>query len=68
MIYCEKFTNFDLANKWEKRIKDWSRKKKEALISNEMDRLNKLAECKMKLILRIGNELTLAERSPITVA
>ncbi len=33
MIYCERFTNFNLAIEWEKRIKNWSRKKKEALIN-----------------------------------
>ena len=28
MVYCERFTDYDLAVKWEKRIKDWSRKKR----------------------------------------
>jgi putative endonuclease len=46
MIYCELFTDFDLAITWEKRIKDWSRKKKEALINENWDQLKIAAECK----------------------
>lgn len=46
MVYCERFTDFDLAIRWEKRIKDWSRKKKEALIKNNWDQLKMEAECK----------------------
>lgn len=46
MIYCEKFTDFNLAITWEKKIKDWSRKKKEALIKENWDQLKILAACK----------------------
>lgn len=46
MIYCEKFTDFNLAISWEKKIKDWSRKKKEALIKENWDQLKILAACK----------------------
>lgn len=46
MIYCEKFTDFNLAIMWEKKIKDWSRKKKEALIKENWDQLKILAACK----------------------
>ncbi len=46
MIYCEKFTDFNLAIVWEKKIKDWSRKKKEALIIENWDQLKILAACK----------------------
>jgi putative endonuclease len=46
MIYCEKFTDFSLAIQWENRIKDWSRKKKEALIAGKWDQLKIEAECK----------------------
>jgi putative endonuclease len=46
IIYCEKFSDFNLAIKWEKRIKDWSRKKKEALICGNWDQLKIAAECK----------------------
>jgi putative endonuclease len=46
MIYCEKFTDFNLAIIWEKKIKDWSRKKKEALIKENWDQLKIEAACK----------------------
>ena len=46
MIYCERFTNFNLAIEWEKRIKNWSRKKKEALINANWDELRIAVECK----------------------
>lgn len=46
MIYCEKFTDFNLAIIWEKKIKDWSRKKKEALVKENWDQLKILAACK----------------------
>jgi len=45
-MYHEKFTDFNLAIRWEKRIKDWSRKKKEALIENNWDMLKIEAACK----------------------
>ena len=46
IVYCEKFTDYNLAIDWEKRIKNWSRKKKEALINSNWEELKKLAECK----------------------
>lgn len=46
MIYCERFTDFDLAIKWEKRIKNWNRKKKEALIKENWDKLKIESECR----------------------
>jgi len=46
MIYCEKFTDFNLAIIWEKKIKDWSRKKKEALIKENWDQLIIEGACK----------------------
>ena len=46
LMYHEKFTDFNLAIRWEKRIKDWSRKKKEALIENNWDMLKIEAACK----------------------
>jgi putative endonuclease len=46
MIYCERFCDYSLAIRWEKRIKNWSRKKKEALIENNWDQLKIEAECK----------------------
>ena len=46
MVYNERFVDFDLAIKWEKRIKDWNRKKKEALIENNWNQLKIEAACK----------------------
>ena len=46
MVYCERFTNYELAIEWEKRIKDWNRKKKEALIKENWDQLKMEAECR----------------------
>ena len=46
MLYCEKFSDYLLAISWEKRIKKWSRKKKEALIEQNWDALKIAAICK----------------------
>lgn len=46
MLYCEAFSDYKLAIRWEKRIKDWSRKKKEALIAGHWDQLKEYSECK----------------------
>jgi putative endonuclease len=46
MVYCERFVDYNLAIKWEKRIKDWSRKKKEALMKNNWDQLKIAGECR----------------------
>ncbi len=44
--YFERFSDFRLAIEWEKRIKRWSRKKKEALIVANWDKLKEEAACK----------------------
>jgi putative endonuclease len=46
MVYCEKFNDYDLAISWEKRIKRWSKNKKEALIKENWNQLRNEAECK----------------------
>lgn len=46
MVYCEQFSDYELAIKWEKRIKNWNRKKKLALINEKWDVLKIAAECK----------------------
>ncbi|HBK71083.1 MAG TPA: hypothetical protein DDZ39_05395 [Flavobacteriaceae bacterium] len=46
-FYCE-FTNVNLAIETEKQIKKWSRVKKEALISNEYEKLPNLSKKKFK--------------------
>lgn len=44
--YFEKFTTPELAIAFEKRLKNWSKQKKEALIAGEFDRLQILSECR----------------------
>lgn len=46
MVYYERFTDYLLAINWEKKIKGWSRKKKEALITGNWEKLKKEAECR----------------------
>lgn len=46
MVYWERFTDYALAISWEKKIKRWSRKKKEALIKGNWERLREEAKCK----------------------
>jgi putative endonuclease len=45
MVYCERFADYTLAIEWEKRINNWSKKKKEALINNDWESLKKASEC-----------------------
>lgn len=46
LIYKETFQNPNDAITWEKRIKGWSRKKKEALIKGDFEELKKLSNNK----------------------
>jgi putative endonuclease len=46
LAYYEEFNRIDEAFYREKQIQGWSREKKEALINGELNKLNKLAECK----------------------
>ena len=45
LVYYEVYTRIDVAFRREKQIQGWSRKKKEALMFGEIDKLKKLAEC-----------------------
>jgi putative endonuclease len=45
LAYLATFTDIYEAIAWEKRVKRWSRKKKEALIRGEFERLPELSEC-----------------------
>lgn len=45
MVYCEIFNEYLKAIEWEKRIKGWTRRKKEALINNEWDKLKEFSKC-----------------------
>ena len=46
LVYLEEHQRIDDAFYREKQIQGWSRLKKEALIKNQLDELNKLSECK----------------------
>ncbi len=48
LIYFEEFDRIDDAFYREKQVQGWSRKKKEALISGEFNKLHELSECKNK--------------------
>lgn len=46
LVYYEEFMNIEDAFLREKQIQRWSRKKKEALINRNLNKLKKLSECK----------------------
>ena len=46
LVYVEEFSKIEDAFYREKQIQGWSRKKKEALIAGNFDKLHELAECK----------------------
>ena len=46
LVYTEEFSRIDDAFYRERQIHGWSKKKKEALIKGDFDRLHELAECK----------------------
>jgi putative endonuclease len=45
LVYSNKLSNVEDAIKFERQIKGWSRKKKEALIRGDFELLHTLAEC-----------------------
>ena len=45
LVFCQPFDNIISAIEQEKRIKRWTRKKKEALIEGNWEKLRELAEC-----------------------
>jgi putative endonuclease len=46
LVFSEKFSDAKLAVSFEKQIKGWSRKKKEALIARNLDMVHLLSICK----------------------
>ena len=46
LVYYEEFNRIDEAFYREKEIQGWSRKKKEALIEGNLEKLHKFSECK----------------------
>jgi len=47
--YAEHFQNIKAAIEYEKQLKGWSRKKKEALFANDIERLKRLATAYSKI-------------------
>jgi len=45
LMFFETFNDFRIAEQWEKRIKGWSRRKKEALIDKNWEKLKEFSEC-----------------------
>ena len=48
LVYCELFTDYNLAIEWEIRIKKWSSKKKQALIDSDWEALIKASKSKSR--------------------
>jgi putative endonuclease len=46
LVFCEHFEDINDAISFEKQVKGWSRKKKEAIINNNWDKLKALSICK----------------------
>ncbi len=45
LVYFESFNEINYAIEWEKRIKGWTRKKKECLINDNFEKLKELSIC-----------------------
>ena len=48
LMFFETFNDFAIAEQWEKKIKGWSRRKKEALIENNWEKLKEYSVCMNK--------------------
>jgi len=55
LVYLADFQDIHEAISWEKKVKRWSRKKKEALIRKKIESLPKLAECQNETHYRYFN-------------
>ena len=55
LLYYEEFDRIDKAFEREKQVQGWSRKKKEALISNNMEELHLLSVCSNKTHYSYGD-------------
>lgn len=47
LVFCETFNDFRIAEQWEKKLKGWSRKKKEALIERNWEKLKEYSICQI---------------------
>jgi putative endonuclease len=45
LVYYERFDNYYLAIEWEKKIKGWTRRKKEALMEQNWEKLKEYSKC-----------------------
>lgn len=45
LVFCTEFNDVNQAISFEKQVKGWSRKKKEAIINDKWEELKKLSEC-----------------------
>ena len=45
LVFCTEFNEVNQAIAFEKQVKGWSRKKKEAIINNKWEDLKKFSEC-----------------------
>ncbi|KJF45457.1 GIY-YIG nuclease family protein [Draconibacterium sediminis] len=46
LVFYETYNDFQIAEQWEKRLKGWSRKKKEALIEKNWKKLKEYSACR----------------------
>ena len=46
LVYWQDFSDYKQAIDWETQLKKWSRKKKEALIAEDWERVKEFAACK----------------------
>ncbi|AHW58691.1 putative endonuclease [Draconibacterium orientale] len=45
LVFYETYNDFKIAEQWEKKLKGWSRKKKEALIERNWNKLKEYSVC-----------------------
>ena len=48
LMFFETFNDFSIAEQWEKKIKGWSRRKKETLIESNWEKLKEYSVCQNK--------------------
>ena len=68
LVYVEEFSKIEDAFYREKQIQGWSRKKKEALIAGNFDKLHELAECKNETKSVASTPFDLPRLRSVTVA
>jgi len=46
LVFVETFMDFQIVEQWEKKIKGWSRRKKQALIDKNWNKLKEYSVCR----------------------